>query len=117
VLHELTTNAAKHGAFSVHDGRVSVHWQTKSNGNADATIGIEWQEIGCPAVGAPGTTGYGMEVIRDLIPYELGGTVDLAFTADGLRCRLEIPADWLNDGTRWLGTHNGAGQPLHVVSL
>jgi PAS domain S-box-containing protein len=108
VLHELTTNAAKHGALSDHDGRVSVHWQTKSNGNADATIGIEWQEIGCPAVRAPDTTGYGMEVIRDLIPYELGGTVDLAFTADGLRCRLEIPADWLNDGTRWRGTLNGA---------
>ncbi len=120
VLHELTTNAAKHGALSVHDGRVSVRWHSEPNGNADARIGIEWQETGGPAVRAPDTSGYGMEVIRDLIPYELGGTVDLAFASDGLRCRLEIPADWLNDGTRWLGTLNGAGQPagqpLHAVS-
>ena len=34
VLHELTTNAAKHGALSVHDGRVSVHWDSEPNGDA-----------------------------------------------------------------------------------
>ena len=85
-----------HGALSVHDGRVSVCWQRILNGNADPRIDIEWQETGGPAVRAPNTSGYGVEVIRDLIPYELGGTVDLAFASDGLRCRLEIPAGWLN---------------------
>jgi PAS domain S-box-containing protein len=100
VLHELATNAAKHGAFSVPDGRVFVRWHSEPNGRADARIGIEWQETGGPAVWAPDTSGYGMEVIRDLIPYELGGTVDLAFARDGLRCRLEIPAECLKDGTR-----------------
>jgi two-component sensor histidine kinase len=113
-------HAAKHGALSVPDGRVSVRWHSEPNGNADARIGIEWKETGCRAVRLPDTSGYGMEVIRDLIPYELGGTVDLAFAADGLRCRLEIPAEWLNGGTRWLGTLNGAGrpagQPLRAVS-
>ena len=116
VLHELATNAAKHGALSVHDGRVSVRWHSASNGSADARIDIEWQETGGPAVQAPDTSGYGMEVIRDLIPYELGGRVDLTFPADGLCCRLEIPAEWLSDGTRSCGAVNGAGQPLHAVS-
>ena len=116
VLHELTTNAAKHGALSVHDGQVSVHWHGASNGNADAPIAIEWQETGGPAVQAPDTCGYGMEVIRDVIPYELGGRVDLSFPADGLCCRLEIPAEWLSNGTRSCGTVNGAGRPLHGVS-
>ena len=116
VLHELTTNAAKHGALSVHDGQVSVHWHGASNGNADAPIAIEWQETGGPAVQAPDTCGYGMEVIRDVIPYELRGRVDLSFPTDGLCCRLEIPAEWLSNGTRTCGTVNGAGQPLHGVS-
>ena len=107
VLHELTTNAAKHGALSGHDGQVSVHWHGASNGNADAPIAIEWQETGGPAVQAPDTYGYGMEVIRDVIPYELGGRVDLSFPADGLCCRLEIPAEWLSNGTRSCGTVNG----------
>jgi two-component sensor histidine kinase len=93
VLHELATNAAKHGALSVHNGRVSVRWHSALNGSADARIGIEWQETGGPAVRPPDTTGYGIEVIRDLIPYELGGGVDLNFPADGLCCRLEIPAE------------------------
>jgi PAS domain S-box-containing protein len=102
-LHELTTNAAKHGALSVHDGQVSVHWHRASNGNTDAPLAIEWQETGGPAVQTPEACGYGMEVIRDLIPYELGGRVDLAFAADGLRCHLEIPAGWLSNGSRSLG--------------
>jgi hypothetical protein len=33
-----------------------------------------------------------------LIPYELGGTVDLVHAPEGVRCRLEIAADWLTSG-------------------
>ena len=93
VLHELATNAAKHGALSVQNGQVSVRWHSVLNGSADARIVMEWQENGAPTFRAPDTIGYGMEVIRDLIPYELGGRVDLTFPADGLCCRLEIPAE------------------------
>jgi PAS domain S-box-containing protein len=100
VLYELTTNAAKHGALSVRDGQVSVHWHGTSKRDVDARIAIEWQETGGPAVRAPEACGYGTEVIRDLIPYELGGRVDLTFAADGLRCHLEIPAEWLSTSTR-----------------
>jgi PAS domain S-box-containing protein len=82
VLHELATNAAKHGALSAHDGRVSVRWQRRVNGNTSPQIGIEWQETGGPSVRSPDASGYGMEVIRDLIPYELRGKVDLAFDTD-----------------------------------
>jgi PAS domain S-box-containing protein len=114
VLHELATNAAKYGALSVPDGRVSVRWQRRMNGNSDSPVAIEWQESGGPAVRPPDTSGYGSEVIRDLIPYELGGTVDLAFASGGLEYRAEIPAEWLSDGTRPM--LNGAGPPLHTAS-
>ena len=77
VLHELTTNAAKHGALSTDDGLVSVRW--RRTWNADACLCIEWREAGGPAVNAPRRSGYGTEVIRNLIPYELGGTVDLNY--------------------------------------
>jgi PAS domain S-box-containing protein len=116
VLHELATNAAKHGALSVHDGRVSVCWLRRMTGNSDSPVCIEWQESGGPAVRSPDASGYGVEVIRDLIPYELGGAVDLTFASDGLRCRLEIPSEWLSDGTRLSVVLNGAGQPLHTAS-
>src|SRR5258705_5944319 len=96
VLHELTTNAAKHGALSTREGRVSVRWQWPQNGNGQDRLIIEWEESGGPSVEVPSKSGFGTSVIGDLIPYELGGKVDLAFVRDGLRCRAEIPSDCVN---------------------
>src|SRR5262245_14527379 len=95
VLHELTTNAVKHGALSTNEGRISVRWNRRRNG-AGAGLCIEWRETGGPLVQIPRRSSYGTEVIRNLIPYELGGTVDLVFASDGLRCRLQIPGEWVN---------------------
>ena len=58
---------------------------------------FEWQEIGGPPVVALGKSSYGTSTIRDLIPYEFGGTVDLVLAPEGVRCRLELPADWLGN--------------------
>jgi two-component system, chemotaxis family, CheB/CheR fusion protein len=93
VLHELTTNAAKYGALSNRSGRVSVRWRWLQNGSHDR-IAIEWQETGGPLVLAPSRPGYGTNIIRELIPFELGGAVELSFAPEGTRCRLEIPGAW-----------------------
>lgn len=93
VIHELATNAAKYGALSTKNGRVSVRWHL--NGQRRSHLAFEWQEIGGPLVVAPGKSSYGTSAIRDLIPYEFGGTVDLVLAPGGVRCRLELPADWL----------------------
>jgi two-component system CheB/CheR fusion protein len=93
VLHELTTNAAKYGALSNGSGGVSVQWRWLQNGSHDRLL-IEWQETGGPPVLAPSRSGYGTSIIRELIPFELGGAVDLAFAPEGTRCRLEIPGEW-----------------------
>jgi PAS domain S-box-containing protein len=95
VLHELATNAAKYGALSKQNGRVSIACQQLLNGHPRSRLILLWSEVGGPSVMAPQHSGFGMSTIRDLIPYEFGGTVDLAFAASGVRCRLEIPADWL----------------------
>ena len=109
VLHELTTNAAKHGALSTDDGRVSVRWGHVMNGSPEARMRIEWQEAAGPAVRAPKRSGYGMEVIRNLIPYELGGTVDLAFAPGGVRCEIDVPvAGLLHERPPSLPVHSTA---------
>jgi PAS domain S-box-containing protein len=107
VFHELATNAAKHGALSTPDGRVAVRWYRLENGDADARLCVEWQETGGPAVRAPGRCGYGMEVIRGLLPYELDGKVDVAFAAEGVRCRFDVPLSQLSGGDWLAGTLNG----------
>src|SRR5262245_51792716 len=96
VLHELATNAAKYGALSTKEGRVSIRWDRHLNGHPRSHLALEWEEIGGPPVVAPSASSYGMSTIRDLIPYELGGAVDLVFAPEGLRCRLELPADCLS---------------------
>jgi PAS domain S-box-containing protein len=95
VFHELTTNAAKYGAFSSRNGRVSVRWQWLRNGSPDRLV-IEWQEIDGPPVRAPSRSGYGTSIIRELIPFEIGGAVELSFAPNGTSCRLEIPGEWVS---------------------
>jgi PAS domain S-box-containing protein len=95
VLHELTTNAAKYGALSKREGRVSVRWHCAPNGQAPGPLAIEWLETGGPPVKIPTNSGYGRSVITELVSYELGGTARLLFSPEGIRCRLEIPAIWL----------------------
>jgi PAS domain S-box-containing protein len=98
VLHELTTNAAKYGAFSNPGGRVLLGWSWLQNGG-QSRLAIDWKETGGPSVVVPSRSGYGTCVVRELIPFELGGTVDLAFARDGFQCRLEIPGDWVSAST------------------
>ena len=98
VFHELTTNAAKYGALSLRNGRVSVHWHRLPNGHVPGRLAIEWVEAGGPPVKAPKRPGYGTAVITELVPYELGGAADLTFGREGVRCRLEIPEKWVGTG-------------------
>jgi PAS domain S-box-containing protein len=91
VLHELVTNAAKYGALSVPEGQVSVSWNRQPNGDATAILMLEWRELGGPPITTEVQSGYGTGLIRDLVPHELGGKVDLVFDPGGLNCRIAIP--------------------------
>ena len=107
VLHELATNAAKYGALSSKNGRVSIRWNRHLNGHPRPHLVFEWQEIGGPPVVALGKPSYGTSTIRELIPYEFGGTVDLVPAPEGVRCRLVLPAGWLGNDDQPLHMHRG----------
>jgi PAS domain S-box-containing protein len=96
VLHELATNAAKYGALSTPHGRVEVNWNRRPEEDA-ANLSIAWREVGGPAVAASPDCRYGVSIIRDLIPRELGGSVDLAFASSGVCCNIEIPLELARD--------------------
>jgi two-component sensor histidine kinase len=90
VLHELATNAAKYGALSIPGGHVSVNWKRNSSGDG-TNLSIVWQELDGPPVKSEAQSSYGTDLIRNLIPHELGGKVDFVFASDGVSCRIEIP--------------------------
>ena len=91
VLHELATNAAKYGALSTSRGRVRVHWRYETRAPAQPQLVIEWEERGGPAVVKPDRKGYGSSVIGELIPYEMGGAVDIQFRDEGVVCVMSMP--------------------------
>jgi PAS domain S-box-containing protein len=91
-LHELVTNAVKYGALSSPSGHVSVNWRQPVGGEVTG-VKIEWRESGGPPVVRPAKTGYGTSLIREMIPHELGGAVDLAFVSDGVCCQIEVPLE------------------------
>ena len=96
VLQELVTNAVKNGALSNPYGRVSVSWDYRPCQDAAGWLAFAWRETGGPPVVAPSESSYGTNLIRGLIPRELGGAVDLAFAPDGLRCDVEFPIRRVN---------------------
>ena len=93
VLQELITNALKYGALSTPSGLVSVSWERQSSGDSTARLALAWRETGGPITVTPTRSGYGTSLIRELIPHELGGRVDLVFASDGVCCNIEIPLE------------------------
>ncbi|MDX6749503.1 HWE histidine kinase domain-containing protein [Geminicoccaceae bacterium 1502E] len=90
-IHELATNAAKHGALSVARGEVRLAWGLEQ-GTADTELCIRWVESGGPPARAPGRRGFGHRLVEESIGHGLGGRSRLEFPEGGLRCIITIPA-------------------------
>jgi PAS domain S-box-containing protein len=90
-LHELATNAAKYGAFSVRDGRVSVEWRIDAAGE----FSLRWTEEGGPPVIAPEHEGVGISVIGRAVRDQLSGTARFNWDRQGLTCEITLRADQL----------------------
>jgi two-component sensor histidine kinase/response regulator RpfG family c-di-GMP phosphodiesterase len=85
VLHELATNAAKYGALSQPDGKVSLVWKWH-----EGRLDLKWQESGGPSVQQPVRKGYGMKVIVASVAQQLDGTAAFDWRQSGLRFTMSI---------------------------
>lgn len=83
-LHELATNACKYGALSTPAGRLDIRWRCVDLSSADTPIVVEWREQGGPPVQAPGRSGFGTRVMRDMVAHSLGAEVVIDFMPAGL---------------------------------
>ncbi len=82
-LHELATNAVKHGALSREGGTVDIHWHLK-----DGMIRLEWRETGGPLTEAPTRLGFGTKIIDASINARSGGSARFDWESQGLCCTL-----------------------------
>lgn len=87
IAHELTTNAAKHGALSRPDGEIHVRWtQTDREGR----VCLEWRETGGPPAMPPARKGFGSRLIRSSIEGALEGSANLEYLQTGLKVTLQF---------------------------
>jgi two-component sensor histidine kinase/DNA-binding response OmpR family regulator len=85
-LHELATNAAKHGALSSLLGKLSLSWQLRPD-----LLVMRWIESGGPRVAAPSARSFGLKVIRTSIENQLNGKAIFEWVPQGMQCTLAIP--------------------------
>ena len=92
-LHELGTNAGKHGALSGEDGRVTLSWAVTDAHEDGPRFTIAWQEDGGPPVVAPARRGFGSTVIGEMCRMGLDASVAVDYALKGVSWRLECPVE------------------------
>ena len=89
-IHELATNAAKHGALSNETGLVSVGWDLDRPSH---TAQVRWSERDGPPVAPPERHGFGHVVIDEIVPRALAGRGTVEYRPEGVRWTFEFPFD------------------------
>jgi PAS domain S-box-containing protein len=89
ILHELVTNAAKHGALSLPGGRLTVSWRP-GEGSEPALL-LEWRETDGPPSGLAERRGFGTTLI-EASSHQLSGQAVMERQPFGLIWRIELPS-------------------------
>jgi len=92
VLHELVSNAIKHGALKQPSGHLAVRWRQESSAeNGKPWLHLDWKESGVEMPSEVGA-GRGRDLIERALPYQFGAQTTFALEADGLHCTISLPA-------------------------
>ena len=99
-IHELTTNASKHGSLSTRAGRVEVTWQVQRT-DLGLTLLLNWKEREGPAPKRQRRSGFGSRLVTMVIERQLNGTVNMTYNRDGL----DVDADRAAHARALAGRH------------
>ena len=89
-IHELATNAFRHGALSAPDGRVTVAW-TIVAAKDKRILTCRWTETGGPPVSPPARKGFGSMILTRVLSQQIGAKVDASYSPAGFELRADIP--------------------------
>jgi two-component system CheB/CheR fusion protein len=90
-LHELATNAAKHGALKEGRGHLGIDWSIGQTSANVLVLMLDWRESGIDVLPGPSRRGFGLDLIKRALPFTLRAKVEHLFTADGVFCHIELP--------------------------
>lgn len=91
-IHELTTNAFKHGALSTPNGRVTVRW-TVMPAKDKRVLTCHWIEAEGPQVAKPSKQGFGSMILTRVLSQHIGAKVLASYAPEGFELTAEIPLD------------------------
>jgi two-component sensor histidine kinase len=87
-INELCTNASKHGALTVPNGRVNIATKVDERGG---TFHFKWSEKGGPLVGEPSRRSFGMFLIEKGFAEQFSGSTRMQFKPRGVVCEIDVP--------------------------
>ena len=110
-VHELATNAGKHGSLSARGGRVDLRWSVTRT-QQGLTLVLDWKETRGPAPKRSRRPGFGTRLINMVIERQLNGQVQQTYGTEGLEAKLTVPLTH----ERWPGARTAAptGLPPHA---
>ncbi|MGB6176340.1 MAG: HWE histidine kinase domain-containing protein [Methylocella sp.] len=89
-VHELTTNAVRHGALAKAEGRVEVGWSLIEKDGEPALL-CEWDEFAGPPVTPRCRDGFGSMLLERVLPQQIRAEVTVDFAPGGFRLRMAVP--------------------------
>jgi PAS domain S-box-containing protein len=89
-IHELTTNAAKHGSLSVEGGHLAVTWTLTGEGGR-RRVRLQWRERNGPQVAPPTREGFGTRLLERVLTTQAQAEVKVDYDPDGLTFVADIP--------------------------
>jgi two-component sensor histidine kinase len=94
IIHELVTNAVKHGALVEGKGHVTVEWFAVTERHETRVV-LNWYERGGPTVAAPTRTGFGSRLLNKLVQSDLQGALQCWYRPEGFEGELvfKVPTD------------------------
>jgi two-component sensor histidine kinase len=104
-IHELTTNAVKHGALSVPEGRVRITWHMEPLPDGEILV-LNWSEADGPPVSPPARKGFGMTLIERGLKQVMAADVTVDFQPAGVTAMLRAPL-----------TIRGPDKPVNTVAV
>jgi two-component sensor histidine kinase len=112
LLHELASNARRHGSLSTPEGHVDVCWHIE-----DSDLVLSWQERGGAPARRPESPGVG-HLLVSFAAVKLKGCANILYLNAGLRCdvRISLLARWpQRRGAVFLGSRERHERPVHAM--
>lgn len=99
-LHELATNAVKHGALAKRDGgKITIAWRLDGKDRSERLL-FEWiEKNGELKAPKPSRRGFGMELLTRVLPYDLDAKTRFELQKHGVHFEMDLPGDHLLDGS------------------